>query len=620
MCGIWASLGFSPTRDVIEKVAHRGPDGEGWEDHETPNGPLVLAHKRLAVIDTSINGNQPMATADGNYRIVFNGIIYNYIELREELRSLGYSFVGNSDTEVFLTAFAAWGEEAFTRSNGMFAAVILDTRKKRLFAVRDRYGIKPIYIYQTGNCIAFASEIKQFTALETFTTLLNSRAAKNFLIYSLSDNDNETFFKDATAVPPGHVISIELDRNLSDQKLAPKAWYELPKFRESTTDMAYATEMFRDHFERAVRLRLRSDVPIGFCLSGGLDSSAIVSVADHIHEAGGPPLLTVSARYPGEVCDESNFIDIVNSQATTRPAHVMPTADDLSSLWDVATYHQDMPIASSSVIAQWNVFQAARNSGVKVMLDGQGADEQMAGYQTALAPFLSGLFLRGQWATFAHELHAIHRRHDLNNDGKLASLAASIAPNSVHKMARYIRRNSHPNWLRKNFARGWAPPYDSFHDLESLLRAQFTSISLPMLLHFEDRNSMAHGIESRLPFLDWQLVEFLLGLGDSMKIADGETKKILRQSLRDLLPAEISNRQDKIGFATPQAAWLRGSARDTMIEGIDDARQLFPDIFSTDILATAKDDDRFFENPAAFRIASFGKWGRIFNVRTGASC
>lgn len=614
MCGLWASVGIAAGRAVIGAVAHRGPDGEGWEEHATAAGPLLLGHRRLAIIDTSTAGAQPMASADGGCRVVYNGEIYNHLELRAELEGRGHVFRTRTDTEVLLAAWAEWGEACLSRFNGMFAFVLWDAARNLLFAARDRFGVKPLYVWQApSGGLALASEIKQFAAVPGFAARLNPGAAYDFLAWGVFDHSAQTLFQGLRQLRGGECCVVRLEQS-AQPPLTIRRWYGLPKSGGVRLSGAEATGRFRALMEDSVRLRLRSDVPVGACLSGGLDSSSIVCLAAAGLSA---PLVTVSACYDDRVIDERPFMDVVNKAVSTRPVQVFPDGADLPDLLARLVYHQDGPFGSTSVFAQWRVFEAARREGVPVMLDGQGADEQLAGYHPAFTAYHAGLLRRGRLATLARELAAQRRRHGTSASWQAAVLARALLPESGRQALRRLRGVGRPSWLDAGFGGGGHVPLPATASLERLMESQMGETSLPMLLHYEDRNSMAHGVESRLPFLDYRLVELAVGLGADHKIVDGETKWLLRRAMEGILPAEIANRQDKIGFATPEKTWLAGPARAMVEDLVEEALRRFPGIFAAGplrrLVSEMLDGGRAFDF-TLWRIISFAAWGRVFGV------
>jgi len=608
-------VGVDTGRAAIAAVAHRGPDGESWEEHLTPAGSLKLGHRRLAVIDTSPAGAQPMSSADGSVLVVYNGEIFNHLELREELERKCHFFHTRSDTEVLLAAWTEWGEDCLGRFNGMFAFVLWDQTRNLLFAARDRFGVKPLYLWSPpGGGVAFASEIKQFATVNGFPAQLEQDAAYDFLAWGVFDHSAQTLFKGVRQLRGGEYALIRLDSGDPTPRI--RRWYCLPHPGSLLLPAEDAVARFRILLDDSVTLRLRSDVPVGSCLSGGLDSSAIVCLAapklSH-------PLVTISACYTDRAIDERPFMDMVNAATTTRPVQVFPDGSDLPGLLERLVFHQDGPFGSTSVFAQWRVFETARREGVPVMLDGQGADEQLAGYHPAFTAHHAGLLRRGRLPTLVSELAAQRRRHDTSARWQMAVLARALLPEKGRQALRRIRGIGRPSWLSAGFAAGHHVPLPATAALERLIESQMLETSLPMLLHYEDRNSMAHGVESRLPFLDYRLVELVVGLGAQHKIVGGETKWLLRRAMEPTLPPAITHRQDKIGFATPERNWLAGPARAMVDQLLEEAVDRFPAVFRPDPLrrhaANLLDDGRLFDF-TLWRVISFAAWGRAFGIES----
>lgn len=601
MCGIWASFGLLPPRLVIDSVRHRGPDGEGWWLEHLPNGPLVLAHRRLAILDISTAGAQPMANRSGKRRITYNGEIYNFLELRAELKGMGHCFATGTDTEIILAGYDSWGEGLLDRLNGMFAFVLWDSVSGRLLAARDRFGVKPLYWWSDGaGSIAFASEAKQILALPQVQAKLDPVRAAAFLINGQFDHDDGTLFAGLHQLRGGEMMSL-----CPGEAPAPRRWYEPPPpapLRHTSSD---TLECFRALLTDSIRLRLRSDVKVGSCLSGGLDSSAIVCLASTMM----PPqsLSTVSACYDGFALDESPHVDTVSRHAGTHSIKITPDGRDLPALLDLIVHHQDGPFTSTSVFAQWAVFAAARKAGLKVMLDGQGADEHLCGYHSALSAFHAGLLRSFQLGRLAGEMHAARRRYGVGVLRQIAAATAALARPLTHR----LRGLNRPAWLHPELRGG--TPLPATPNLESWIESQLFTTSLPMLLHYEDRNSMAHGVEARLPFLDYRLVELSLKLGATSKIVDGETKWLLRRSMAGILPPSICDRSDKIGFATPQADWLAGPAAAIVLDLLADGLYRFPNVFAAKTIQ-AWSTQLPVNNPALWRIISFAAFGRVFGV------
>ncbi|MBF0326112.1 MAG: asparagine synthase (glutamine-hydrolyzing) [Alphaproteobacteria bacterium] len=598
MCGLWASVGMTVQCDAIARVAHRGPDGEGWEQLDTPAGPLTLGHRRLSIIDRSPAGAQPMASADGRLRLVYNGEIYNHVELRAELENQGHQFRTRTDSEVILAAYDQWGADFPSRLNGMFAIVLWDASRRTLLAVRDRFGVKPLYWGHFGEGIAFASELKQFAAVPGFTAGIDQDMARDFLAFGLLDHDDRTLIQEVRQLGAGDMVELDLGGRRPGP-VTPRRWY-VPSAALAIRS-GEAPEYLAWLLTDSVRLRLRADVSVGVCLSGGLDSSAIACLAAGQTEG---PITTVSACYDDPAVDERRYIHAVTAAITATAIEVFPQADQVPDLIDRIVHAQDGPFSGTTVFAQWCVFEAARQAGVKVMLDGQGADELLAGYHPAFAAYHAGLARDRRWWRLAAEMAGRRRRHGVSFLRQGAEAANAAFRPTIHRFL----RTATPNWLQPG---RHAPSLPATPDLPSFLRSQFSRTSLPMLLHWEDRNSMAHGVEARLPFLDYRLVEFCANLADDAKIRDGETKWILRQAMVDILPAAIRQRQDKIGFATPERLWLQRPRLRAFVEAtLNDAGSRFPELFDKTGLARLIRGVRTATSTPStvWRVVSFVRW------------
>lgn len=532
MCGIFFSSGFENlSPQVIDAVTHRGPDGRGWNEFSSKQGPVVLAHRRLSILDLSEEGRQPMASEDGRYWITYNGEVYNYLEIRAELEAKGHRFHSMSDTEVLLKAYIEWGTGCLNRLNGMFAFVIWDDREKRFFAARDRFGIKPLYVYRQGEKFALASEIKQFKFLDGWQTELNQEMASFYLAKGYADHDQETLYKQVTQVLPGEYL---------DNQLTPQKWYSLKERVEpKNLDDKEAVEQFSALFEDAVKLRLRSDVTVGSCLSGGVDSTSIISMVRKI--APDQDLHTFSSVFPGKAVDESTYIDLLIEAKQLKGHKNYPDPEDMLGQLDKVLYHQDLPFLGTSIFAQWKTFESAKQHEVTVLLDGQGADESLMGYPWMLYGLVFSYLYQGQLPSL---FSFIEWQRKMNNQPLLKIMILALQHRHPKLYNSLLR-------LKGNHI----PEEQKMTTMMDMCLHQFAT-NLQSLLRYEDRNSMAFSRESRLPFLDYRLVEFIFSLPTAQKFRHNETKWVLRESMKGLNLDEILNRKDKIGFATPESEWL----------------------------------------------------------------
>ena len=631
MCGIWFSLGFPPDPARIDLVAHRGPDGRGWQVFDSAAGLVALGHRRLSIIDLSEAAAQPMSYADGRYWVVYNGEIYNYIELRRELEGAGHRFHTQSDTEVLLAAYAEWGEAALDRLVGMFAFVIWDEAAQVAFAARDRFGVKPLYLFAAASGVAFASEIKQLIGLPGFTARLNIPRVYDFLSAGIMDHTGETLFAGLGQLRGGECVRLDLQRWHPGNALPVRRWYGILESGTLAINECEAGERFRALLTEAVHLHLRSDVPVGSCLSGGLDSSAIVCLmARELDTEGiGARVNSVSACYDVKAVDERPFMEAVIEETGSIPHWCYPRVEDAFAEAERITWHQDEPYGSTSIFAQWSVFAEARRAGIKVMLDGQGADEQLAGYHGGFPYYYRSLIRRCRFAALARTMIERRRWHGVTLAGEVQRLIAPLVPPGLARRLRRERqaRAGH-NWLdgealRSHLGRSAfdtaresidRPPIKDIGDLCAVMTQ---SSNLAMLLHWEDRNSMAHSIEARVPFLDHRLVELSIALGDQHKMVGGDTKRVLRRAMAGILPEAVRNRRDKLGFATPEESWFRGSLRKAVFGGIEETLAYFPGLLNAaGVRARATDmlDGRRGLDFSLWRIVNLGIWGRLFGV------
>ncbi len=534
---------------MASALDHRGPDGDG----SFADDGVAFGFRRLAIIDLSDAGMQPFASDDGTLHLMHNGEIYNYRELRRELEGNGHHFRSQTDTEVIVHAYEEWGDECVRRFNGMWAFALWDGRRQRLFCSRDRFGVKPFYYSWDGGRFAFASELKAFRAVGALEPHLP--AVRDFLEQGYVDHTDETFFAGIRKLPPAHSLVVD------ERGLRLNRYWEIEP-REVDGDSADAV---RELFLDAVRLRLRSDVPVGTCLSGGIDSSAIVCAVDHLLRTEaenarpvGDRQRTFTAFFEERGFDERPFAEAVVTQTRSQPNWVTFDSRELVDVLPSIVRTQDEPFGSTSIVAQWFVMRAAKEVGLKVMLDGQGADETLAGYHGYFGPFFADLLRSGQLRELGAELRAYRTLHGAGVGTAAVALARPFLPERVRWAARGRVRGGSA-LVHADLPATAAERVNGFGGgyLRRQMHLILTRRGLPELLHYEDRNSMAHSLEARVPFLDYRLVELLFSLGAHDLIERGKTKAVLRRALGDLLPPVVRDRVDKLGFVTPEAAWLR---------------------------------------------------------------
>lgn len=583
MCGITGIVRFDDQpvdltvlARMSRRLAHRGPDGVGYlgwragpvsgpmaEADALGSSTVALAHRRLAIIDLSPAGAQPMVSADGRYAIAFNGEIYNHVELRAELTRRGHGFRSRSDTEALLAAWQAWGPAALGRFEGMFAFAVLDTVARRLTLVRDPLGIKPLYTARTAGGLAFASETKALAELPDWRPRLDPARLYRYLRFSQTDHGGGSLLANVRQIPAAHYVEVDLARGAVTEPV--RYWRPQPEPLEQITDDEAATRL-GELFHNSVRAHLRSDVPVGVALSGGIDSTALAVAA---RAALGP---RAELHAFGFVADEprlseEHWIDLAAAATGAIVHKTRPGAAELVRDIEDLVDAQDEPFGSPSIFAQRHVFAAARAAGIKVVLSGQGADELLAGYRTYLAARWASLVLAGDWRGACRLGAAIGRLPDGGFAGQLVRLGAHLAPRGLAALGRAVTGESLvPAWLDGRWfrERGVEPAPLWQRRSPEVLRDQLLETlretNLPALLRYEDRNSMAAGVESRVPFLTPRLVNFLLGLPERCLIDEqGTTKAVFRRALRGQVPDAILDRRDKIGFTAPTAAWLRAA-------------------------------------------------------------
>jgi asparagine synthase (glutamine-hydrolysing) len=605
MCGITGIClpGESIEPDWIarmtEAIRHRGPDDEGYLLFNSKTGAYdqrggsdtspdlrhrslsegavgqydsVFGFRRLSILDLSPAGHQPMSYANGDLWIIFNGEIYNYIELRDELQAKGYVFSTRTDTEVILASYMEWGDACFEKFNGMWAFVIYDRRKKILLGSRDRFGVKPLYYTIRDGFFAFASEIKALLACPVVDRRVNEKVLFNFLLLDFVEQGEETFFEDIRKVPHSHYFIYDIDQ----QSLRFERYYQLPYSDDAGIFMGervagYSSEIKELLFE-AVRLRLRSDALVGSCLSGGIDSSTIVSIVNEMLR--GESLSNIGDRqkvftacYPGESIDESYYAGKVVERTETDWYQVKPEADELWGDLRDLVHCQEEPFSSTSIYAQYRVMKLAHDAGVKVVLDGQGGDELFTGYLGYHGVFFSSLFTEYRFGTLAKEIYSLKNTPVTAKEAMLESMKSlslrimplSLLSSTVLRLKSQIipllNRDffeAHRGDIAEQYRERWRSA-----NLNQYMAHLMADFGLQELLKYEDRNSMRFSIEARTPFADdVNLINYVFDIPWIYKIHSGWSKYLLRESAEELLPTEIARRKDKIGFATPQQKWL----------------------------------------------------------------
>ena len=601
MCGI-AGI-FSPAGKPVKSqllvkmtnsLRHRGPDDEGYLLAQTAsanvqpfrgsdtisaishpdinerallgkNANLGLGWRRLGIIDLSPTGHQPMSNADQSIWLVFNGEIYNYIELRKELSTKGFIFRTQSDTEAIIHAYTAWGQDCLHHLNGMWSFALYDALNKRLFCARDRFGIKPFYYYWDGTTFRFASEIKALLESDEIPRRANQAMVYDYLAHRILDHTDQTFFESIVQLRPGH--SLQLDRS----GLRTREYYTLdynPELGHYDENKArqYADE-FLERFTDSIRIHLRTDVTLGSCLSGGLDSSSIVCTSNQLifgtegvsRAMVGDRQKTFTATSRDPRFSEEQFVQRVIQQTHANPFFVEPTSEGLLTDLPAFVRAHDEPVISTSMYAQWNVMKLASQNNVKVLLDGQGGDELLGGYRWHFPVFHGQMLREMRLRDLCTELRSTRDVTGLSMMNLIAPVALKVAkslvPQSLRGNLLEASRYFGPDFAGKRL-RNPAVLVKSDFNLQRRLWEEETRFNMQQLLHYEDRNSMAFSIEARVPFIEHRLIEFVMKVPAVYKIHDGWSKVLLRNAMEGLLPKEIQWRKDKMGFVTPEETWI----------------------------------------------------------------
>jgi len=606
MCGIVAVINRSGEgvekhflRRVLDAAAHRGPDGSGlWVE-----GGLGFGHRRLAIIDLSGNGAQPMHWAD-RYVMTYNGEVYNYQELRIELEATGVKFQSETDSEVILAAYASWGENCVSRFNGMWAFAIYDREEKSIFCSRDRFGVKPLYYCLDSNKFGLASEIRQLLPI-VGATQLNRKVFGEYLVGGFLEHLSETFFTGVLKVPPGHNLRYDIGSGEA------KIWryYHLEGDPESASLSPEGAEerlilLLRD----SVDLRLRADVKVGTCLSGGLDSSGLAVFASEMAREGTGSFCAIHAKGEDASSDESHYAIGLADRYDLDLHIISPKFADFQASVDEVVLAQGEPFASTSVFMQYFVMKSARELGCKVMLDGQGGDEVFFGYEKYYPAGYIGHAKRNPLRVMREVAASMRNSNGMTLKGTARFTVGALAGRAREEA--YRRQNPH---LKNGAGRGLKVTRElarAYWDHRELQRLELERTNLQVLLRYEDRNSMAHSVEARVPYLDYRLVEFALGLDISLKISEGWTKCLLRKALSKDVSDTIAWRKDKFGFNAPHDSWMRRHSETAKAEI---ARSLIIAEFCD--LNGLLENFESLESKVQWRVYNTAVWERIYGVK-----
>ncbi|MFA6235242.1 MAG: asparagine synthase (glutamine-hydrolyzing) [Bacteroidota bacterium] len=540
--------------DSVEQIRALYPRLENIDtgDHVIRVG---LAHRRLSILDLSEAGHQPMLSHDARYVITYNGEVYNYLELRAELELQGTTFRTGTDTEVVLAAWEFWGPQCLDKLVGMWAFCLYDVQENTVFLVRDRFGIKPLYYTDTQIGIVFSSELKAIVQTAESRPVLDAQATAEFLFYGSTVDPSGIMIRDISEVPEGCYLVYQVD----DKSSSIVRYYDLNQVSASTRTPASAEDAytrFTELLNNSIELHLRSDVPVGVCLSGGLDSSYIASfLASRFADV---PLKTFTAGYHDERFDESRLALTVRDRYPAIDSTIVyPDIETTWSSLDQQIYHHDLPFHSSSMFAQWSVMESVKKGGIKVVMNGQGSDELIGGYYNFAGQMLLGLLFQMRLARFSREYSALKKGFTKHIETDILRAMYNYLPAYVQAKARKSQRIG-AKILGTSYVQLAIGTGNDTRSRRSYrgLAVESVRFGLQQLLRYEDRISMAFSIESRVPFLDHRFAELVLSMRPEWKIRDGWTKYPLRQSGKGLVPEGIRQRRDKMGFLTPAEVWL----------------------------------------------------------------
>lgn len=598
MCGISGIV--NKNQDKVQKyeiqkindlISHRGPDDEGFYFEKN----FAFGHRRLSILDLSSDGHQPMHYLD-KYTITYNGEVYNYLEIKEELIKYGYSFHSKTDTEVILASYDKWGEDCVHRFNGMWAFCIYDKEKEILFCSRDRFGVKPFYYTEIDNKFIFGSEIKQLLEFHKYR-FVNKKILMDYLVIGLEDHNNETFFENIFKLQGSHNLIYDLKKNIFEIK----RYYDI-KNKEINLDENSSISMYQTKLNDSISLRLRSDVKVGTCLSGGLDSSSIAALASKIYKKdSNEKFMAIHAKSSEINSDESIFAKEVANNSNLDLNIIEPTKDEFINSINDVIYTQEEPFGGPSIFMQYFVMKKSKEIECTVLLDGQGGDETLVGYERYYPSYLMSLGL----------FDLIKGFFNSSKNSKLSKkqLFAYFVYFTKYKVR--IKRLKIKNSFIKNKYFDLVS-FDileknskNYLDLFELQHQEIFYTQMPHLLRYEDRNSMRHSIETRLPFIDYTLVETALSIPNKYKIKDGWTKYILRKTIDKLLPNNIVWRKNKFGFEAPTKSWL---------ESIDN--EIIRSVNESKIINKISDSINFnkLDLNQKWKLFNISKWEEIYSV------
>lgn len=632
MCGIAGVIYQNPTtveqvdlKNLQAKLHHRGPDGFGHyhinllEPANKDKASVLLLHSRLSILDLSISGHQPMVSHDGNYVLIFNGEIYNYLSLKKELQTMGYEFHSHCDTEVLLNAFCHWGLDVLTKLDGMYAFAVFDRREEKVIIARDCFGIKPLFYAKLEDKFVFASEIKVLLEMISQKRRVNAQALYDYLRFGLTDHKEETMFAGIKQVRPAHYMIV--DANTSNILQQDRYW---SLNIEPNKDQKNREETFQQLFLNNINSHLQSHVEVGATLSGGLDSSAIVSSICKLKPE--IKLKTFSFITDDAQLSEEKWINILKDKLGIDNYSINISPEQLRDDLDNLILAQDEPFGSTTIYAQYRIFKLAHENNIKVMLGGQGADELLGGYHHFIPHRITSMLRQRQFVKACLLLKSAWQLPRVNRKSMFYGV---FEPMLNYKTQKFIRQLINKDFMPEWFSQEWFEDYgcqpsllrkaDSRQVLKEVLRKNIQDYGLVHLLRYEDRNAMAFSIENRVPFLTPKLAEFIFSLPEQFIINDNaSTKHIFRQAMQGIMPSEVLNRKDKIGFATPESTWL-SNLKPWVASTIQDSSFGNNNILPIDMKKFSRYCDTVLKGEAPYNLAVWRclcmlRWSQLYDV------
>ncbi len=603
----------------LELLFHRGPDDKDLFIEKVGKSSVAFGHRRLSIIDLTSGGHQPMHSSDKRYSIIFNGMIYNYKELRKNLEKLGFKFYSNSDTEVLLQSWVAWKEDCLKKLTGMFSFAIYDRKQKKLFCVRDQFGMKPLFYFYDNEKFIFSSEISAIISLLKRRAKLNPQRCYDYLIFGNLDNTEETFFAEIKQLSTGSILTFDFEKN----SLSLKRWWYPSIEIKKNLNFNESVKNLRQKFLEKIEIHLRSDVPIGVALSGGIDSSSITCAIRHLFP--NYEINTYSYISEDQNLNERKWINEINNN-TNSNGNLVYAEKNFSSDIDEVIKIQGEPFLDTSIITEYLIFKKAKENGVKVMIEGQGGDELLCGYNGYPGTRLLSLLLEKEYKRFFYFSKNWRRTHEKKLYDLISRFGEEILPQYFKNIAlKTFGKDFKPSWLNINYLKEKNLKFETSKYLDykkipgrtliSKLRENIFTGGLPALLRYADRNSMAFSIECRLPFLTQDFSEYVFSLPENFLISDNaRTKHIFREAMKGIVPQNILNRNDKIGFATPEAEMIK-RIKSTVNSWLDDDYEnplINKNVFKKEIMK-ALNGEKIYTNQI-WRMINFYRWSQLMEM------